>query len=76
MARKTIIEQARTESGKIETFTILAAMAGMLQTVGEIAYQQRAMNRHISRLTIANHIADSQPITVRTADHYLKILGY
>jgi hypothetical protein len=47
-----------------------------VQTVAEIARQQRAMNPHITRAAMAKHIGETQPITQNTAAYYLRLLEY
>ena len=51
-------------------------LAETVETIAAIAAQQRQVNRHITRTSLARHIAETQPVTERTAEYYLKKLLY
>jgi hypothetical protein len=75
MARKTHIVAGRTQDGTMKTIKTFTAPE-MVEQIGEIAYLHRQVNKYIDRAAIACHIADSQPITFRSAYHLLNLLDY
>ena len=71
-----MILELETATGHPIHLSVKERLAETVETISHIAAQQRQVNRHITRTSLARHIAEMQPVTERTAEYYLKKLLY
>jgi hypothetical protein len=71
-----MILELETASGDLKPISVKERLAETAETISHIASQQRQMNRHITRASLAKHIAECQPVTMQTAVYFLKKLEY
>jgi len=62
--------------GENVTLSVKRQLATAVETLAEIARQQRSVAPEITRASLARHIAKTQPVTEQTASYYLTLLDY